>query len=457
MVMKKFNRIQTIAVAVVVMAICGTGTANAQFGKLGKKIKEEAQKSVKHGVNLIKGKAEYEAKDAKIKAKNKANDAILEKTGVDIDNREYKPCGDAPINYKKKYKPSAAAKAADPLATSTEVQNGFTKSRGEIHAFYENLPDEIVVSYFKPYYTEDNQKWYDLSDKWHDRHMYAFMALFEKNLSATEDYRHVISDYFEVAPGIKIPADGTFKNAWTLQYIADPTSSSAFVFYLYAYAYSQMINHVWVTWEQPKGSALPSDYNKKVFERNNMAFELATTVLSYDILNYWADYFIADIEKKTDAFDKCFSWVMARTILNDFIPKHAKHDDKNDAYRAKLAQFEGKYGNVDFSRMLAISKKPAIDEPKGVAVSADIKAIGNKAGKEITYGEFEKLIYHDSKWKALKEQKYPYRTTGYGLSVSIVFKNGDKRYVLSGQLVKATQGNNAFIQNADPSMAQPLK
>ena len=148
---------------------------------------------------------------------------------------------------------------------------------------------------------------------------------------------------------------------------------------------------------------------------------------------------------------------MARTILNDFIPKHAKHDDKNDAYRAKLAQFEGKYGNVDFSRMLAISKKPAIDEPKGVAVSADIKAIGNKAGKEITYGEFEKLIYHDSKWKALKEQKYPYRTTGYGLSVSIVFKNGGKRYVLPGQLVKATQGNNAFIQNADPSMAQPLK
>ena len=62
--MKKFNRIQTIAVAVVVMAICGTGTANAQFGKLGKKIKEEAQKSVKHGVNLIKGKAEYEAKES---------------------------------------------------------------------------------------------------------------------------------------------------------------------------------------------------------------------------------------------------------------------------------------------------------------------------------------------------------------------------------------------------------
>lgn len=46
--------------------------------------------------------------------------------------------------------------------------------------------------------------------------------------------------------------------------------------------------------------------------------------------------------------------------------------------------------------MLIASKKPAVTEPKGVAVSADIKAMGDKAGKMITYGEYEKLIYHDS-------------------------------------------------------------
>ncbi|MDY5033048.1 MAG: hypothetical protein SO064_00995 [Prevotella sp.] len=444
--MKISDHILSIAVIALVMTTAGAGTASAQFGGLGKKLKQS-----------VKTKVDDAARNAKNDAKNKANDQVKDATGYDNETRTYHPEGDAPVNYKKTYTPSDEAKAADPLATSTEVQNGFTKSRGEIHAFYENLPDEIVISYFKPYYKEENKKWYDLDDTWHDRHMYAFMNLFEKNLAATEDYRHVFADYFEVAPGVKIPADQTFQNAWTLQYIADPTSSSAFVFYLYAYAYSRMENHIWTTWEQPKGSVLPADYNKILFARNSMAFELATTVLPYSVLNHWADFFIADIEKKSDVYGKYFSWIMANTILKNIMPKHEKHNTSDDAYRVKLSQFEAKYENVDFGRQLGLSKKAAVDEPKGVTVSAEIKAIGNKAGKEITYGEFEKLIYHASKWSELKEQKYPYRTTGYGISVSIVFKTGGKRYVLPGQLVKATQGNNAFIQNADPSMAKPLK
>lgn len=431
--MSTLKKIGSIALMALLMMGAVSLPASAQFKGLGNKLKSKAEKVVKEKVD-----------DKKREVKGQVTPSSGN-TGGDF-------------NYNKKYAPSAEAVAADPLATSTEVKDGYTKSVGDIHAFYENVPDEFVISYLKPYYTEQNKIWYDLSPDAHNRLMYLYMRMFDELLSASMDRPLAITSYAEVAPGVQIPLDESFKNAWTLQYLADPTSAQAFKDYLYAYAYKAYSNYPWLSWQQPAGTVLPSDFTKKGYARDDKAKELATTVLPYSTLQELADSFMSDIDKTEKPFAKYFYWIMADKILNDFMPAHKDHKT-TDAYRAKTAQFESKYGNgnATLGNMLIASKKPAVAEPKGVAVSADIKAMGDKAGREIAYGEYEKLIYHDSQWTVLKEDVWPYKIKGYSIPVSIVFKMDGKRWVIKGALVKAPQGNNCFVQNGDVSTASPLK
>ena len=431
--MSTLKRFDSIVLTTLLMMGAVTLPANAQFKGLGNKLKSKAEKVVKEKVD-----------DKKREVKGQATPSSGNTGGA--------------FNYNKKYTPSAEAVAADPLATSTEVKKGYTKSVGDIHAFYENVPDEFVISCLKPYYTEQNKIWYDLSPDAHNRLMYLYMRMFDELLSASMDRPLAITSYAEVAPGVQIPLDESFKNAWTLQYLADPTSAQAFKDYLYAYAYKAYSNYPWLSWQQPAGTVLPSDFTKKGYARDDKAKELATTVLPYSTLQELADSYMSDIDNTEKPFAKYFYWIMADKILNDFMPAHKDHQ-ATDAYRAKTAQFEAKYGNgnATLGNMLIASKKPAVAEPKGTSVSADIKAMGDKAGKEITYGEYEKLIYHDSKWTVLKEKVWPYKIKGYSIPVSIVYKKDGKRWVISGALVKAPQGNKCFVQNGDVSTASPLK
>lgn len=431
--MSTLKKIGSIALMALLMMGAVSLPASAQFKGLGNKLKSKAEKVVKEKVD-----------DKKREVKGQVTPSSGNTNGS--------------FNYNKKYTPSAEAVAADPLATSTEVKDGYTKSVGDIHAFYENVPDEFVISYLKPYYTEQNKIWYDLSPDAHNRLMYLYMRMFDELLSASMDRPLAITSYAEVAPGVQIPLDESFKNAWTLQYLADPTSAQAFKDYLYAYAYKAYSNYPWLSWQQPAGTVLPSDFAKKGYARDDKAKELATTVLPYSTLQELADSFMSDVDKTEKPFAKYFYWIMADKILNDFMPAHKDHK-ATDAYRAKTAQFESKYGNgnATLGNMMIASKKPAVAEPKGVAVSADIKAMGDKAGREIAYGEYEKLIYHDSQWTVLKEDVWPYKIKGYSIPVSIVFKMDGKRWVINGALVKAPQGNNCFVQNGDVSTASPLK
>lgn len=61
--MKISDHILSIAVIALVMTTAGAGTASAQFGGLGKKLKQS-----------VKTKVDDAARNAKIDAKNKAND-----------------------------------------------------------------------------------------------------------------------------------------------------------------------------------------------------------------------------------------------------------------------------------------------------------------------------------------------------------------------------------------------
>ena len=115
-----------------------SATTNAQIGGLLNKAKKAA-----------KEKVENKVKKAKNDARNKAEDAAMEKTGMK--KADYDP--------NRKYKPSKEALAADPQANDQTIQEGFTKSIGDIHACYEQIQD---VTLYSPYYTDDAKRFYGI-------------------------------------------------------------------------------------------------------------------------------------------------------------------------------------------------------------------------------------------------------------------------------------------------------
>ena len=100
---------------------------------------------------------------------------------------------------------------------------------------------------------------------------------------------------------------------------------------------------------------------------------------------------------------------------------------------------------------------PEIDEPKGVAVTAAIKAAGTKAGKEYAGDKFEKVIYLESKWRTLKNPQYPYNIIGYVLNCATVTKRGDKRQLQYTVLTKSPDGSRYFMQAASDASYYNLK
>lgn len=124
--------IKTI-VALAILFGC-SATANAQLGGLVKKVKKAAAEKVESSV-----------KDAKKEAKSGVEQKAKETAGLE------KPAYDP----NRKYKPSKEALAADPQASDETIEEGFTKSIGEIHACFEQISD---IAPYGPYYTENAKK-----------------------------------------------------------------------------------------------------------------------------------------------------------------------------------------------------------------------------------------------------------------------------------------------------------
>lgn len=121
------KRIKTL-VAVAFLLGCSV-TVNAQLGGL-----------VKNAKKAVKEKVEKKVKDTKNEVENTAENKAMETAG--LEKGEFDP--------NRKYKPSKEALAADSLADSQTIEEGFTKSIGEIHACFEQISD---IAPYGPYYT----------------------------------------------------------------------------------------------------------------------------------------------------------------------------------------------------------------------------------------------------------------------------------------------------------------
>lgn len=112
--MNTLKKFVSIALTALLMTCAGSFTASAQFKGIGNKLKNKAETVVKNNVD-----------DKKSEVKNEVTPASEN--------------SDESFDYNKKYTASPEAIAAAPLAASSEVKDGYTKSVGKIHAFYENV------------------------------------------------------------------------------------------------------------------------------------------------------------------------------------------------------------------------------------------------------------------------------------------------------------------------------
>ena len=113
-------------------------SANAQLNlnRLGKKVKEQVESK----------KEEVETDVEQLTESNHLQQEAEQRAIYD---------------YKKSYKPSAAALAANPMAADQTVEPMYTKSISEIHAAYEQFDSELFP--YQPYY--NYKQFYYLNDE----------------------------------------------------------------------------------------------------------------------------------------------------------------------------------------------------------------------------------------------------------------------------------------------------
>ena len=145
--MKLQNLMRPVLSFILVTAVSFAGSA--QFGKFLNKAKQAAKK-VERAHERSQGATTTQ--ETVLQTAPQKAETETAKSGepdmIPIDPEAYN--GAKVPNYRKIYEPSAEAVAADPNAKNTTVDKGYTKSIGQIHAFYEHLDTKRFP--YQPYY-----------------------------------------------------------------------------------------------------------------------------------------------------------------------------------------------------------------------------------------------------------------------------------------------------------------
>lgn len=436
------KKIKTL-VAVAFLLGCSV-TVNAQLGGL-----------VKNAKKAVKEKVEKKVKDTKNEVENTAENKAMETAG--LEKGEFDP--------NRKYRPSKEALAADSLADSQTIEEGFTKSIGEIHACFEQISD---IAPYGPYYTDNAKKFWGMGDSRADLYgryfSYFSYALKNDNRNGTNR----ISDFVPVKadePQIQVPADEYFLNFWTCRFIADPKSETALKEYMYAYTWLFhpicKIQYDYDMKDKTNGiindnSIMYADLVNMRWNRDGMAYGFATRITPVENLLKLADECAKGItDPKGNAFSHLFNHYVLDVIVSDFLPKHSNAPDAQKLQLLKLKLETPRIGElVDAYQQGFIE---AVSEPKGVAVDAKTRTEGIAAAKKFAGDNFEKAVFTKSDWQTFKEPKWPYRITAYALPIAIITKEGDKRFVQYCTLTKSADGAKYFVQAGSDTRKHPLK
>lgn len=473
-----------LQMAVAAALLLGSPAAYAQFGGIGKKLKEKAKQKVEQKVDQTINKTVNNAVDKTgeaiestvNKAAKKGKKKVAEKAGINAGEAGSSNDGKtgSAFDWKKNYTPGAEARAKDPNATSAEVWKGFNKSVGQLHGAYENMAD--FTANYQPYYDENNKYYWMLDDDSQNRILNAFLSVFKLQMSSDIDHKKTLDMWGEVADGMVVPADEMFLNAYQTQYIADPTSDQALLYYLYADTYlnnmpfSQMRYALKDDFTTEDGNILPKNFYTQRKERRRQADELANELASYDSMLSWAEKYFDNAYSQSDPYAAYFQLLIGKNILENCLPNHKDFNEDDTRYRKLAAKNDGSknwkieqafitsYVNPDL-RPDWIPKNPgnAVAMPKGVTVSAAVQKEAEKAAKAYAGVYYKKVLFKNGKWFDLKSHEWPYRKNGEQTAVYIIVEYQGKSYVLETGLTRGVKGNNYRIQTPVGNMAQPLK
>lgn len=459
----RLNRILALSAAVA-LAIAVLTPADAQFGGILKKAKKAAEEKVKSRVEGAKMKAEMKANAAVNKAVNEAADKAVESTGVldaidavvgspeastDGFNGDESNTWEGPYNglhslYQKDLKPSAEAVAADPKASDTTVEQGYTKSPAQIRGVWEKLSSELFP--YQPYYVPENLAYYNTDGRF-PAVVYNKMCDMLENADRTLRLGGVLSELVEYKDGTNVPIVEFLLNPYFAEFFADPQGSVPYNHFVTASIVARAMpskvklntkdDGYKYTVTMGDGSVV-SLFEKEVprtsrwHKVEGLGIEMATSVTPIEIIieainnaiNQYKKYEADGNTKQMVITSREIQLMMKHLTLHDeyeqrkkdFVPLMRVYERIEGSYRSLLQS------NYDASA-------PAVAMPKGVSVSAALQNTANAEGKKQWGDKFVKAIFTTSKWTEYKNKKFPYEINMRTLDVDFITKEGDNYFV----------------------------
>ena len=458
------------AVCCIVCLALSAPNASAQFnlGKLKNKVKNEVKSKVEN-------KAENKAENEKAGSDNGTGSAVdampikakVENESVSLNNNT----NDDEFNPYKTFTISEEAKAADRFATDETIKPGFTKSVGQIHATYEHLSKiynaaDGVKAPYQPYYK--NSFFYFTGTGLDDKINETFSKMLIKSIAGNPQNVYWVTDYIgidENNPSLVVPKDETFLNALACQYIADPKSMFAFELYMKSdiyincfdserqYGMDDALNGM-----VDKDHMVPSKWKSWKREREMAAQSLSLQYISYDDMIKLANKYKDLFNKASDPTQKLLHFLVLSRLVDGYIPDYSEFKRSDDNYRLLVGLVRNTNTGELYNHACGANSEP-VDEPKGVAVSADIKKLAESVAPAFVSSgaKIEKIIYLESQWHSFKNPQWPYDIIAYGLPCAVVTVENGKRYVQNVTLTKDAKTSKAFMQAEAGGVKLPLK
>lgn len=468
------NRILALSAAIA-LAFAVTTPANAQFGNALNKAKKAAKEKVVKKAKETKQKVEGSATDAIVNPKDRSVEGIGVSAVKSGDESNY--CegayGDMENLYKKGLKPSAGAVAADPKASDTAVEKGYTKSPAQMRGVWENLSAELFP--YKPYYDDINKGYYDPDGE-------APVIIYAKICRPLEEAdrpfgkKGLMSEFFEYKDGTHVPIVDVLLNSYYAEFIADPESYAAYNHFNRARIAHKAFDskNVRMNMEDPMkyvakmGDGTSVNLFEKEYERiarwrdvNMMAEKLAINITPFNIIGASADNAIRRYKKHEENGNIQQMIVTARELqeIMDDLVNHRDYETRKSDCIGTMRQYEPIKDNYrELLQSNHDASAPAVEIPKGVTVSASLKSKADAEGRK-QWGEgFVKSIFHTSQWTEFKNPKYPYQVMHRSMDVDFIVKEGDYYFVYHWVLkegVSGGKGTGTF--NIMARMKQPTK
>ncbi len=491
--------------AAIVLAFALTTPAEAQFGKLIKKVKKNAERVVENKVEssahnaVVNGMYQTEkaatkaVKNSTKKIKDKAAGKVGEKTGLPVSSASGNGNGKGSsleTLYLQNFKPSAGALEADPDASNDDVWRRSTRSFAQIHAAYEHLDPKYFP--LQPYYKYPRM--YGLGDDILIGH-----HVLDDMLREVLSQRPGTSVYFppfiydeKNEPELLTPAgekmgiyrDDAFRYPFAAAFFADPNSDIAvqklaeLLVCLSPIMKSGMeikpetCNDYKGILDANLGIVLPAmEYEKLRFARERIMFNMALNVVDFDLI---ADRVI-DCFNKVEANDafcqkdpslRAKYYLMGTELYTQILVQHKDWNEReaSDPKARKATMLytrwtaDGVVGKI--MGAVRMGNVPAVPMPKGVSVSGELKAKGDAAGRELAGhrgDEFVKVVYHSGKWQEIKEKVWPYKTIKYTIKADLITRSGGKTVLTHCYLQKSANGQKyVMVVGSDPER-HPVK